>query len=128
MTSAIGLTAAAKARELRPFMLQTNSTRRRKYAGWLLAIGFCVLGLWATGNAAAKPGERSSQKVIIAYSSISGNMAPLWVTYEKGFFRKYGLDVEIVLVEGGSRAAQTLRVWTGELRANGRRRGHPKHS
>jgi NitT/TauT family transport system substrate-binding protein len=108
MTSAIGLTAAAKARELRPFMLQTNSTRRRKYAGWLLAIGFCVLGLWATGNAAAKPGERSSQKVIIAYSSISGNMAPLWVTYEKGFFRKYGLEVEIVLVEGGSRAAQTL--------------------
>ena len=89
-------------------MLQTNSIRRRKYAAWLLVIGFCVLRLCATGNAAAKPAERSSQKVIIAYSSISGNMAPLWVTYEKGFFRKYGLDVEIVLVEGGSRAAQAL--------------------
>jgi NitT/TauT family transport system substrate-binding protein len=30
------------------------------------------------------------------------------VTYERGFFRRYGLDVEPVLVEGGSRAAETL--------------------
>jgi NitT/TauT family transport system substrate-binding protein len=56
---------------------------------------------------AEKPGQ-PLEKIRIVYSSISGNMAPLWVTHEKGFFRRYGLDVELVLVEGGSRAAQTL--------------------
>ena len=61
-----------------------------------------------TANPAEKTPERPLSKIIIAYSSISGNMAPLWVTYEKGFFNKYGLNVQIVLVEGGSRAAQTL--------------------
>ena len=62
--------------------------------------------------AAARPAEKTAErplpKIIIAYSSISGNMAPLWITYEKGFFGKYGLDVRLVLVEGGSRAAQSL--------------------
>ena len=72
-----------------------------------------VIFLWAIGlltPAVANPAEKTAErpKVIIAYSSISGNMAPLWVTYEKGFFSKYGLNVELVLVEGGSRAAQTL--------------------
>ena len=74
-----------------------------------------VIFLWAIGlltpalaNPAEKAPERPLSKVIIAYSSISGNMAPLWVTYEKGFFSKYGLNVQLVLVEGGSRAAQTL--------------------
>ena len=64
-------------------------------------------------NAAEKTAERPLSKIIIAYSSISGNMAPLWVTYEKGFFSKYGLNVQLVLVEGGSRAAQTLA--TGDV-------------
>ena len=58
-------------------------------------------------NGAEKPGQ-PLKKIRIVYSSISGNMAPLWVTYEKGFFRRYALDVELILVEGGSRAVQTL--------------------
>src|SRR5215475_14951956 len=56
-------------------------------------------------HGAEKPGQ-TPKKTRIVYSSISGNMAPLWVTYERGFFRKYALDVELILVEGGSRAAQ----------------------
>jgi NitT/TauT family transport system substrate-binding protein len=78
---------------------------------WLkVSIPLCVLASLfpITANAAEKIAERPLQKIIIAYSSISGNMAPLWVTYERGFFRRYGLDVRLVLVEGGSRAAQTL--------------------
>ena len=65
-----------------------------------------VIFLWAIGlltpalaNPAEKTAERPLSKVIIAYSSISGNMAPLWMTYEKGFFSKYGLNVQLVLVE-----------------------------
>src|SRR5215471_3037677 len=58
-------------------------------------------------HGAEKPGQ-PLKKIRIVYSSISGNMAPLWVTYEMGFFRRHALDVDLVLVEGGSRAAQTL--------------------
>jgi len=48
------------------------------------------------------------QRIMVAYSSISGNNAPLWVTQEKGFFKKYGLDVQAVLIESGSTSAQSL--------------------
>ncbi len=55
-------------------------------------------------NAAEKP----VQKINVAYSSISGNIAPLWVTQDKGFFRKYGIDVQSILIESGTTTAQAL--------------------
>jgi NitT/TauT family transport system substrate-binding protein len=59
----------------------------------------------ATGqNAASGPPE----KLTLAYSSISANMAPLWITQERGFFAKYGLDVQIVFIESGSTTVQSL--------------------
>jgi NitT/TauT family transport system substrate-binding protein len=72
---------------------------------------FLMLGLLlpvVVSPAEKQPSGQSLQKVTVAYSSISGNMAPLWVAHERGFFRKYGLDTQVVLIEGGSRAAQTL--------------------
>ena len=35
-------------------------------------------------------------------------MAPLWITQERGFFRKYGLDVQMVFIESGSTTVQSL--------------------
>ncbi len=58
--------------------------------------------------AAEKSATQDLQKVTVAYSSISGNNAPLWVTLDRGFFRKYGLEVQAVLIESGSTAAQSL--------------------
>ena len=58
--------------------------------------------------AADRTGTPPLQKINVAYSSISGNNAPLWVTQEKGFFRKYGLDVQAVLIESGTTATQAL--------------------
>ena len=52
--------------------------------------------------------ERPLEKLIIAYSSVSANMAPLWITQERGFFRKYGLDVQLVFIESGSTTVQSL--------------------
>jgi ABC-type nitrate/sulfonate/bicarbonate transport system substrate-binding protein/LysM repeat protein len=52
--------------------------------------------------------ERPPEKITIAYSSVSGNMASLWITYERGFFRKYGLDVQLVFIESGSTTVQSL--------------------
>ena len=37
------------------------------------------------GAAIAPAADRPLQKVNVAFSSISGNIAPLWVTQDKGF-------------------------------------------
>jgi NitT/TauT family transport system substrate-binding protein len=52
--------------------------------------------------------ERPLEKIIIAYSSVSANMAPLWITQERGFFRKNGLDAQLVFIESGSTTVQSL--------------------
>ncbi len=57
-------------------------------------------------GAATAPG--GLKKIAIAYSSISPNQAPAWAAYETGIFRKYGLDVQLIFVESGSRTVQTL--------------------
>ena len=89
-----------------------NRTRDKRYliSWWpLFAFLSALLALLPVSSQEAEKPKQLPKKVVrIAYSSISGNMAPLWVTYERGFFRRYGLDVQLVLVEGGSRAAQTL--------------------
>ena len=48
------------------------------------------------------------ETVTIVYGGISAGHAPLWVAHETGLFRKNGLQVQIVFVEGGSSAVQTL--------------------
>jgi NitT/TauT family transport system substrate-binding protein len=75
----------------------------------LPSLIFYILGLLAllfplTVNAADRPLE----KIRIAYTGISGAQIPAWVAYEQGFFRKYGLDVQLIFVEGGSLGVQTL--------------------
>lgn len=78
-----------------------------KIAKRALAFALASLaGLTALRSPAA-PAERP-QKIVVAYSSISGNTAPLWVTHERGLFRKHGLETQLVFIEGGSRTVQTL--------------------
>lgn len=74
----------------------------------LFSSAFIIASSSLDAFAADKTGTPSLQKVTVAYSSISGNNAPLWVTQEKGFFKKYGLDVQAVLIESGSTSAQSL--------------------
>lgn len=75
-------------------------------------MGIIIIAMLSTTAAmrpmAAVAAEKPLQKINVAYSSISGNMAPLWVTQEKGFFRKYGLEVQSVLIESGTTTAQAL--------------------
>ena len=75
-----------------------------------LAILALMLTLLFAGVliAAEDPAERPLEKVTIAYSSLSGNMAPLWITHARGFFRKYGLDAQLVFIESGTTTVQSL--------------------
>ena len=82
--------------------MKTISPIFRKALG---VIGLLVLIPFAAPNTGS---AQSLKKVVIGYSGISPSQAPAWVAHEHGFFRKYGLDAELIFVEGGSRTVQTL--------------------
>jgi len=91
--------------------METDSTECRKRDGWLGT--FILLSVLAvlcpvTAKAADKPTGQQLEKVTIVYGGISAGHAPLWMTHEAGLFRKHGVDAQIVFVEGGSSAVQTL--------------------
>lgn len=79
----------------------------KKLAQILSATALSLLALAVTLRS-APAADRPLQKINVAYSSLSGNVSPLWVTQDKGFFRKYGMDVQAILIESGSTTAQAL--------------------
>jgi len=69
-----------------------------------LVLGFLSLQLsflWAARAAHA-------ESVRVAYSAISGAMGPLWVAHDLGFFKRNGLDVQLLYIGGGSIVTQAL--------------------
>jgi ABC-type nitrate/sulfonate/bicarbonate transport system substrate-binding protein len=57
---------------------------------------------------AVAPLAHGIEKIRVAYPAIAPGSTPSWVTAEKGIWRKYGLDVEPILVSGGARAVPAL--------------------
>jgi ABC-type nitrate/sulfonate/bicarbonate transport system substrate-binding protein len=62
----------------------------------------------APAPAAATPAAPRAEKVTVAYSSVSGDFLPLFVTVEAGLFAKYGVDAELTYVASGTTAMQSL--------------------
>jgi ABC-type nitrate/sulfonate/bicarbonate transport system substrate-binding protein len=50
----------------------------------------------------------AQQKFLMGYSSFSANQTPIWVAKEEGFFKAFGTDPDLILIEGGTRGAQAL--------------------
>jgi NitT/TauT family transport system substrate-binding protein len=77
--------------------------------GRIVRAGVTILGAAVMALPSVSPAaDRPLQKINVAYSSISGNQAALWVAQDKGFFRKYGMEPQIVLIESGTTTAQAL--------------------
>ena len=49
-----------------------------------------------------------AQALRISYSGVSGQTLPFWVTYEAGLYKKYGLNIEMVLISGGLTNIQAM--------------------
>ena len=81
---------------------------KQKSIGLAVLVFTLMILFVGTANAAEKLSNPPLEKITIAYSSISGHMAPLWITQDRGFFRKYGLDVQLVFIESGSTAVKSL--------------------
>ncbi len=75
-----------------------------------LVFFYCafMIGVSRNSVAAENPMSQPSKKIAIAYSGISPSQAPAWAAYEQGFFKKNGLDVQLIFIESGSRTVQTL--------------------
>ena len=48
------------------------------------------------------------KKIKIGYPAVSYNQIHIWVAKDAGFFRKYGLDAELIFFRGGQLATQAL--------------------
>jgi ABC-type nitrate/sulfonate/bicarbonate transport system substrate-binding protein len=51
---------------------------------------------------------RTQEKIVVAYSGVSGFQGPLWAFNELQLFSKYQLSPEIVLIGGGTQSMQAL--------------------
>src|SRR3990170_6220399 len=75
-------------------------------------VSFCfILFLIIDGvstRTLAQDSRGSLERIKIAYASIGGNMAPIWVTHEAGYFRKEGLSTELIFMRGGTPVVQAM--------------------
>src|SRR5437660_570753 len=55
----------------------------------------------------------AQEKIRLSYSALSPSTAFLWIPREKAFFKKHGLDAEIILIESGTLTSQALA--SGEI-------------
>ena len=88
--------------------MNVNNSRWQFYSSSLsILFLFFVCGL-STPAVSVFAQTGPAKKVFIGYSGISTGQAPAWIAYEQGFFRKYGLDAQLLFLEGGTITVQTL--------------------
>ena len=76
----------------------------------IIALGL-LLALLTAWSSEAQPTR--PQQLKVAISTTEPHNLPLWVAKEKKLFDKYGLDVELIFVSGGTLVAQMLAA--GEI-------------
>jgi NitT/TauT family transport system substrate-binding protein len=59
-------------------------------------------------SASAAASAASSGQLIVSYGNVSGDTVPLWVAADEGIFKKNGLDVQPLLVKGGTESMAAL--------------------
>jgi ABC-type nitrate/sulfonate/bicarbonate transport system substrate-binding protein len=82
-------------------------------------INPAVVGLMLVCSFAANPAHAQKlERVRVALSTPTPHMAPLWIAKDKKLFDKHGLDVQMILVSGGSLVAQMLASGEIQMTAN----------
>ena len=68
---------------------------------------------WMICLLAAPTAVRAAQEVTLGYANISARVSPLWIAREKGFFSKYGVQLQAVYLPGAPALFATLA--TGQI-------------
>lgn len=76
---------------------------------WVWAACVCLAICLSASLALAQEGRR----LRAAYTSFSGNMTPLWAARDGGYFKKYGLDIDLISMPSGNEGMNALIA--GEL-------------
>jgi NitT/TauT family transport system substrate-binding protein len=66
-----------------------------------LAMGLVLMPLLLSSHALAANeigGKPEKTEIVVSYPSPSGAFTPIWVAYDAGFFKKYGLDAKLQLL------------------------------
>jgi NitT/TauT family transport system substrate-binding protein len=98
---------------------------------WKSNIGQVVLILLVI--ATARPGSSfAAEKLTVVNSALNMLTVPLWVAKEKGYFHKYGLDVDTIYIPSGTLGMQAMLAGETKILAadggsvvNSRLRGAP---
>src|SRR5262249_43056465 len=78
-----------------------------------------LLGLVVVLSVAAVFSRADGALVRIASAGLSGELLPLWIAQDRGLFKKYGLDTEVITIQGGPLAVQTLLSGSVQFHAGG---------
>jgi NitT/TauT family transport system substrate-binding protein len=76
---------------------------------WVSAACVFTAAVLSASFAHAQEGRR----LRAAYTSFSGNMTPLWAARDGGYFKKYGLDIDLISMPSGNEGMNALIA--GEL-------------
>ncbi|HEY7166559.1 MAG TPA: ABC transporter substrate-binding protein [Candidatus Binatia bacterium] len=81
---------------------------RRIFLGLVLLVSVSII-----------PIRTYAVAIRIASAGLSGEFLPLWVAQDRGLFKKYGLDSEVITIQGGPLAVQTLLSGSVQFHAGG---------
>lgn len=69
---------------------------------FVVFVFVAILGLIGSAELSAQ------QRIAVSYPGIAGYNIPFWIALDGGEFKKSGLDVDAVLISGGSKSMQAL--------------------
>src|SRR5215470_10405421 len=72
------------------------------------ARALCFLAAALLAGAFTAAADAQTRRFPFGYSSFSANQTALWTAKDEGFFKRFGLDPDLILIEGGTRGAQAL--------------------
>ena len=66
-------------------------------------------------NFSLLPTPQAQEKILMSYGGFNETVGPMWVSVDKGFFKKYGLDVSMLQVRNGQVSLTALM--SGDVQA-----------
>jgi NMT1/THI5 like len=95
--------------------LKNYSMPYRVFPTWIALIFFLILAL---GFASTHGAAAESTLVQVGYGGIAGYQLPLWVNKDHGISKKYGIELEPLLISGGALNMQALLAGSIQMSQN----------
>ena len=68
---------------------------------WKRTLSVLVMLPLALGTLSRSGSAAEATRFLVSYGGTAGYQLPLWVNKELGFSKKYGVDLEIILIQAG---------------------------